>query len=191
MRRYVGASLLSQQISVEEVRHRMVDIGSVLAKVIEWILVPLVLLLLFGYGFAHLPEEPTNPAAKKAARSARWAGLILFVLFVLWRQGRGDVFFGEMPHYRLELGFLIITALAAAAGFWFSRFVDWLRGAKAFPFVVLVLVALMSIAIYAYLFIWAMRVLILFLSLGFSMGTLLNRAFATLRPEAADGQKAN
>jgi hypothetical protein len=169
----------------------MVDIGSVLTKVIESFLVPIVLLLLFGYGFVHLPEEPTSSAAKKAAHSARWAGLILFVLFVLWRRGQGDVYLVEMPEYRLELGFLIVTALAAAAGFVFSRFVDWLKGTKAFPLGVLVLVALMSIAIYTYFFIWASRVVILFLALGFAMGTLLNRAFVSLRSETPDDQKAN
>ena len=169
----------------------MVDIGSALAKVIEWVLVPLVLLLLFGYGFAQLPDEPASSAAKKAAHSARWAGLILFVLFVLWRQGRGDIFLDTMPNYRLELGFLAITALAAAAGFGFSRFVDWLKGTRAFPFVVLVLVALMSIAIYTYFFIWVSRSLIPFLALGFALGTLLNRAFAALRSETPDDQKTN
>jgi len=168
----------------------MVDIGSALASVIEWAIVPLILLLLFGYGFTQLPEEPASEGAKKAARSARWVGLILFFLFVLWRQGRGDVFFGTMPDFRLELGFLMVTALAAMAGFCFSRFVDWLKGTGAFPFVVLVLVALMSVAMYTYLFIWARRVVILFLALGFAMGTLLNRAFATLQSEAPDDQKA-
>jgi hypothetical protein len=148
----------------------MVDIGSALTTVIEWVLVPLILLLLFGHGFAHLPEEPTSSVAKKAARAARWAGLILFVLFVLWRQGQGDVFLVEMPNFRFELGFLAVTVVAAAAGFWFSRFVDWLKGTQAFPFGVLALVALMSIAIYTYFFIWASRALILFLALGFAMG---------------------
>lgn len=162
----------------------MVDIGSALTSVIEWAVVPLILLLLFGYGFAQLPEQPATEGAKKAARAARWVGLILFVLFVLWRQGRGDTFIGIMPDYRLELGFLVVTALSAVAGFGFSRFVDWLKGTNGFPFVVLVLVALMSIAVYTYFFIWASRALILFLALGFAMGTLLNRSFATLRSEA-------
>lgn len=168
----------------------MADIASVLAGVIEWAVVPLVLLLLFGYGFAQLPEQPAGEGAKKAARSARWAGLILFVLFVLWRRGRGDTFLDTMPDYRFDLGFLVVTALAAAAGFWFSRFVDWLKGTKAFSFAVIVLVALMSIVMYTYFFIWASRVSILFLALGFAMGTLLNRAFDTLRSEASDDQKA-
>lgn len=163
----------------------MEDVGSALAKVVEWALVPLVLLLLWGYGFFQLPDEAAAPAAKKAARAARWAALILFVLFVLWRRGRGDVFIGTMPKYRFNLPLVTVAVLGTSAGVGFSRFVDKLKGTKAFPFVVLVLVALMSVALYTYFFVWSSRAVILFLALGFSLGTLLDRAFSALRPESS------
>jgi hypothetical protein len=168
----------------------MDDIGSALAKVIEWALVPVVLILLWGFGFFQLPNEAVPPTGTRAARAARWAGLILFVLFVLWRQDRGDTFLGKMPDHSFDLTALVVTLVGAVAGFGFSRFVAMLKGTKAFPFVVLVLVALMSIALYAYFFIWASRATILFLALGFAFGTLLDRAFSALRPEAADGEPA-
>lgn len=169
----------------------MVDIGSALAKVIEWILVPLILLLLFGYAFATLPEEPIGSAAKKAARSARWAGLIFFVLFVLWRQGRGDNFLDTMPSYRFDVRLLTITVIAAVAGFASSWFVDWLRSKGAIPFAVIPLVVLTLTASYTYFFIWNLRTLILFLALGFALGALLKRAFGAVRSESTDDQKAN
>ncbi len=169
----------------------MEDVGSVLAGVIEWALVPLVLLLLWGYGFLHLPDEAAATAAKKAAYAARWAALILFVLFVLWRRGRGDTLIGTMPDYGFNLAALVIILLGTLAGVGFSRFVDKLKGTRAFPFVVLVLVALMSIALYTYFFVWSRRAVILFLALGFSLGTLLNRAFSALRPEVTADEKSN
>lgn len=57
----------------------MVDIGSVFAGVVEWVLVPFILVLLWGYGFASLPEWAATKPAKKAAHSAHWAGLVLFL----------------------------------------------------------------------------------------------------------------
>lgn len=169
----------------------MVDIGSALAKIIEWALVPLILLLLFGYAFATLPEEPGAATAKKAARSARWAGLIFFLLFVLWRQGRGDNFLDTMPSYRFDLRLLMITTIAAVAGFGSTWAVDRLKGTWAFPFAVMALVPLMLMAIYTYFFISDLRTLILFLALGFALGTLFRRAFGALRSESPDNQKAN
>lgn len=168
----------------------MGDIGSALAKVIEWALVPLVLILLWAYGFFQLPDEAVPERATKGARAARWAGLILFVLFVLWRQGHGDTFLSKMPDYRFDLSAIVMTVLGAVGGFGFSRFVSRLKGTKAFPFVVLVLVALMSVALYTYFFIWESRGTILFLALGFALGTLLDRAFSALRPEPAGDEKA-
>ncbi|HXU31723.1 MAG TPA: hypothetical protein VN851_14205 [Thermoanaerobaculia bacterium] len=168
----------------------MGDIGSALAKVIEWVLVPLVLVLLWTYGFFQLPDEAVPPQATKGARAARWAGLILFVLFVLWRQDHGDTFLSKMPDYHFDLTAIVVTALGALAGFGFSRFVARLKGTKAFPFVVLVLVALMSVALYTYFFIWESRGTILFLALGFALGTLLDRAFSVLRPEPAGDEQA-
>lgn len=168
----------------------MGDIGSALANVIEWALVPLVLVLLWVYGFFQLPGEAVPERATQGARAARWAGLILFVLFVLWRQGHGDTFLGKMPDYRFDLSAIVMTALGALAGFSFSRFVSRLKGTKAFPFVVLVLVALMSVALYTYFFIWESRGTILFLALGFALGTLLDRAFSALRPDPAGDEKA-
>jgi hypothetical protein len=168
----------------------MGDIGSALTKVIEWALVPLVLLLLWAFGFFQLPDEATPPPAVKGARSARWAGLILFVLFVLWRQDQGDTFVGRMPDYGFDLTAVVMTVVGTLAGFGFSRFVARLKGTKAFPFVVLVLVALTSIALYTYFFIWASRATILFLALGFALGTLLDRAFSALRPEVVEREKA-
>lgn len=167
----------------------MGDIGSALAKVIEWALVPLVLILLWAYGFFQLPNEAVPQQATRGARAARWAGLILFVLFVLWRQGQGDHFSGKMPEYRFDLSEIAMTLFGAAAGFLFSRFVSRLKGTKAFPFVVLVLVALMSVALYTYFFIWESRGTILFLALGFALGTLLDRAFSALRPDVAADEK--
>ncbi len=168
----------------------MGDIGSALANVIEWALVPLVLVLLWAYGFFQLPGEAVPARATQGARAARWAGLILFVLFVLWRQGHGDTFLSKMPDYRFDLTAIVVTLLGAFAGFGFSRFVSRLKGTKAFPFVVLVHVALMSVALYTYFFIWASRGTILFLALGFALGTLLDRAFSALRPDPAGDEKA-
>ncbi len=160
----------------------MIDIGSVFAATFEWVLVPLILLILFWYGFFSLPDEPSTPQEKKAAAAARWVGLILFVLFVLWRRGRGDHFSETMPAYGLHFIHLVLTAAAATGGYWFSRGINVAKGTKAFPAVVLLLSALTSIASYTYFFIWESRAPILFLVLGFGAGILLDRAFSSRNP---------
>ncbi len=92
-----------------------------------------------------------------------------------------------MPPYRFNLMVLIEIAIGAAAGYGFSSFMRMMEGTRAFPIVILVLVAATAIAFYAYLFIWASRQWLLFLTLGFSLGALLNRAFAALFSEGAAG----
>lgn len=144
---------------------------------IEWALVPLVLVLLLGYGFFILPEEPEDNAATRAARAARWAGCIILVLFVVSRKDRGDSLSLTIPSYDFSWTFSLGGAIG---GFLLSWLVSKLREPRVFGVFVLGLVAGSSIALYSYFFIQPARSPIIFLALGFALGTLLDRTFTVL-----------
>ncbi len=155
------------------------QIVPLILKAIEWVLVPFVLVALWGYGFYSLPTNAGSHEAKAACRYARWAGLILFVLFVVSRKGRGDTLSLKIPEYDFNWW---LTILGTVFGFFFSWFIEKVKHIRAVAFVVLVLVASMSISFYCYLFVQDTRVWILFLALGFALGTLLDKAFSAHLP---------
>jgi hypothetical protein len=166
------------------------DVSSIvpmLLKVIEWGLVPLVLVILWFYAFFLLPEEGPTAEAKTAARHARWAALVIFVLFVISRKGAPDTLTLNIPNYDFHW---LLTLSGMVLGFFASLIISFLRYLRVISLVVLVLVASMSIALYSYFFVLDARVGILFLALGFALGTLLDKAFGRLRPHIEDKEEA-
>jgi len=170
----------------------MNDIGRFFASVIEWGLIPLILLVFWVYGFFVLPgkaeakkgqktdkktdRKKDEQTAQKSARAGRWAGLVLFVLFVLWRSGQGDSF-QTTPVSTLGSWFIPLVLTGAVVGFFFSWAVAKLKDTWAFPLLVLVLVGLLSIAPYAYGLILSQRGWMVLPVLGLTLGRGLRRAF--------------
>lgn len=149
-------------------------VQSILAM-IEWVLVPLILFLLFGYGFQILPNQVKSEQLRKGARAARWAGLLLLVLFVISRKGQHDALVLTFPTYRFNFP---LTVVGIPVGFCFSWLIERVKRNRLLSLVVLVLVSAMAITFYSYFFIYVTRILILFLVLGFAFGFLIDKSFS-------------
>jgi len=163
----------------------MNDIGRFFASVIEWALVPMILLVFWVYSFFVLPgkaeaktgQKKDGQTAQKSARAGRWAGLVLFVLFVLWRSGYADGFQTTTPVSTLGSWFMPLVLAGAVVGFFFSWGIAKLKDTWAFPLLVLMLVGLLSIAPYGYGLILSQRGWMVLPVLGLTLGRGLRRAF--------------
>lgn len=147
---------------------------SIIMGAIEWLIVPLILVLIFIYAFFIIPNEINDKLIKNSTIAGRYAGLIVLVMFIVSQKNKRMVFQFYIPEYNFAFW---TTFLSVCTGFVFSWFFDYIKGSRVLGIFVLALVAITSITFYSYLFINDVRSTIIFTALGIGFGVLVHRVF--------------
>jgi membrane protein YdbS with pleckstrin-like domain len=146
---------------------------SFVSLAIHWIVVPLILLTVLGYG-CTLPRRSDDPSVRTSGKAGVVAGFIVFIIFVVSQQKNGLRFSLEVPAYSFDFFGISATVGGVISGFLIARIVDATRQYRAFGFLVLFIVATTTIASYGYFFIKDVRSIVVFVSLGTMLGALLH-----------------
>ena len=149
----------------------LADLSRYVMVAIEWGLVPLILLALFLYG---LTRTPNDPQLRTSTTAGKLAGFILFILFVVSQKGHPLGVSFSLPDYGIEW---LPLLLSTAASFAFARVLDWLLGTRLAGLIAMFLIAASLTTVYAYVFLVPYRSTIVYVTLGGSLGVLLEILF--------------
>ena len=138
---------------------------------IEWGLGPIILVIIFLYGLAL---SPVDPSYKSSTRAGKLLGFILFVIFVITQKGRYQNPSFPIPIYGLKI---IPLLLGAAGGFLFSKIINILLKTRLVGIVTMFLVSGSLITMYTYVFLSFSRPTLVFVALGIALGSLLDTLF--------------
>ena len=145
----------------------MDDFSSYAMAVIEWALVPLILV---GLLYRGLSLSPADPSLRTSTTAGKLAGSILFVLFVMSQKGHPLSVSFKLPHYGIEL----VPLVCSTVGFFLAaRALNWILSTRLAGIVALLLVSASLTTLYAYVFLASYRSMIVYVALGGTLGVLL------------------
>ncbi len=152
----------------------MTEISRIISLLVHWVVVPCVLLGIFGFSIAIVGRTPKGPV-RTSANAGFWAGLLLFVIYIVSQLGKlkePNLNFTNLPGIEL-----IPTAIGLVLGFLFLWGVRFIAPSPMVGLLSLVLSAASLSALYSYIFIESLRSAMLFLTLGAALGALLHVVF--------------
>ena len=144
----------------------MSDVARYVMAPIEWVLVPLILVILFLSGITLRPKDPS---LKTSTIAGKLAGFVLFVLFVVSQKGHPMGISFTLPDYGVEWLPLLSSIVLL---FLFARVLEKLLRTRLAGIVAMFLVAAPLITLHAYVFLAPYRSTIVYLALGGTLGAL-------------------
>jgi hypothetical protein len=138
---------------------------------IEWGLVPIILVILFSYGVLIPPRDSTLTTSVIAGKLA---GFIIFVLYVVSYKEHPIAFPFKLPTYGVDLLALVV---GLTAGFICSRIANILLRTRVAGLVAMFLVSVSLITLYTHVLFSLFRPSIVFITLGGTLGVLLDILF--------------
>ena len=147
-------------------------IQQIVSIFIQWFIVPLIILSVFGFASTIVAKAP-HGEIKTSANSGFWAGMILFVMYIVSQIGNLG-----LPHISLTLPILELDPLGFGLLIGLSL-LGLLRYAVSTRFIglmSLLLVAVSASSLFQYIFFDDIRSLMLSFTLGSAFGALLHVA---------------
>lgn len=152
----------------------MNDLSKEILMVIEWGIVPVILMGTLALFLLYNPGKDAPVSIKRSSSAGKCAGLLIFALFVLSRKNKPLLFSLDMPVYEFNILVLGCAVLGGALLAWIFKLVQNKIFIGAFH---LAAIALASTGIYAYLFMHELRGHLVFVSMGIMLGMFLLMIF--------------
>lgn len=163
----------------------MPDISPEIMMIIEWGIVPLILIGILAHFLVNIPAKDASDAIKRSSNSGKFAGFIIFALFVLSQRNRELLFSFNIPVYEFDF---LLTGGSILAGCLFSWIFKSIKTKKIIGLYTLFMVVLTTVTLYGYLFIQNLRSYIIFITMGAILGILIFAIFYPKELTAADNK---
>ncbi len=159
------------------------NISTEVMAVIEWGLVPVILLGILLFFLFYSTEEGQHVKIQKACFSGKLAGLVTFAIFILSQKNRELIFSLAMPDYDFSI---LIVSISIVAGSIFAWLFSMSKKNILIGVSILFAVAFTCVAIYCYLFIHSYKSHVMQAAIGAILGILI---FSIFFPKASVEEK--
>lgn len=145
----------------------MPDLVKLIPGIIQWVIVPLLLLGILGFGVLMVS---TDPRLKTSTTAGKWAGAVIFVLFVVGQRRQAPPSSLAVANFDVN-PYAILCAVCA--GFAVVKGLNWVLRTELAGLLALFLVAASLTTLYAYFFMPSYQGLTVNVTLGCALGALL------------------